>query len=75
MNALLQVAHAHRRAAPIVALVGHIVFTTIAGQGWLAGPEPSLDALRDVSRAGSAIKPPAHAFFPGFDGLVDDLCY
>jgi hypothetical protein len=23
---------------------GHIVFTTVAGQGWLAGPKPSLDA-------------------------------
>jgi hypothetical protein len=35
---------------------GHIVFTTVAGQGWLAGPKPSLDASRDVPRAGSTIK-------------------
>jgi hypothetical protein len=29
--------HMHRRAGPIVAYAGHIVFTTVAGQGWLAG--------------------------------------
>ena len=31
-------------------------FTTVAGQGWLAGHKPSLDALLDVAAAGSAIK-------------------
>ena len=24
-------------------------FTTVAGQGWLAGPKPSLDAQRDIA--------------------------
>jgi hypothetical protein len=27
---------------------GHIVFTTVAGQGWLAGPKPSLDATQHL---------------------------
>ena len=31
---------------------GHIVFTTVAGQGWLAGPKPSLDAIRRLAVAG-----------------------
>src|SRR4051812_44936839 len=25
---------------------GHIIVTTVAGQGWLAGPNPSLDAAQ-----------------------------
>jgi hypothetical protein len=48
MNALLQL-RAHRRAGPIVAYSDHIVFTTVAGQGWLVGPKPSLDASKDVA--------------------------
>jgi hypothetical protein len=28
----------------LLPFAGHIVFTTVAGQGWLAGPKPSLDA-------------------------------
>jgi hypothetical protein len=36
---------------------GHIVFATVAGQGWLAGPKPSLDASRDVAGEGSGINP------------------
>ncbi len=35
-------------------------FTTVAGQGWLAGPKPSLDAFTHVAIAASAIKPFAH---------------
>jgi hypothetical protein len=35
---------------------GHIVFTTVAGQGWLAGPKPSLDACRRLAESGGAIK-------------------
>ena len=31
-------------------------FTTVAGQGWLAGVKPTLDALIYVAAAGSAIK-------------------
>jgi hypothetical protein len=31
-------------------------FTTVAGQGWLAGPKPTLDVLLRVAAAGSAIK-------------------
>jgi hypothetical protein len=55
MNALLQF-RAHRRAGPIVAYSGHIVFTTVAGQGWLAGPKPSLDALLHLGSACPLIK-------------------
>jgi hypothetical protein len=40
----------------LLPVAGHIVFTTVAGQGWLAGPKPSLDASRNVARAGYAIK-------------------
>jgi hypothetical protein len=46
--ALLQVAHTHRRAGPIVAANGHIVFTTVAGQGWLAGRDRPLWMQRCV---------------------------
>jgi hypothetical protein len=42
---------------PIVACSGHIVFTTVAGQGWLAGPKPSLDAAPYVAGEGSGITP------------------
>ena len=35
---------------------GHIVFTTVAGQGWLAGPKPSLDSSRPIASGTSAIK-------------------
>jgi hypothetical protein len=31
-------------------------FTTVAGQGWLAGPKPSLDAIGDVATLGFSIK-------------------
>jgi hypothetical protein len=42
-----------------VAYAGHIVFTTVAGQGWLAGPKPSLDAPQHLTRRSSLIKGPA----------------
>ncbi len=40
-------AHASREKGrrPIAAREGHIVYTTVAGQGWLAGPvKPARDA-------------------------------
>jgi hypothetical protein len=40
----------------LLPVTGHIVFTTVAGQGWLAGPKPSLDAAWHVARADLAIK-------------------
>jgi hypothetical protein len=52
----------------LLPVTGHIVFTTVAGQGWLAGPKPSLDALRDVPRAGSTIKPSQHVASPRQSG-------
>jgi hypothetical protein len=36
--------------------MGHIVFTTVAGQGWLAGPKPPLDALWGLTSAYPLIK-------------------
>jgi hypothetical protein len=59
----------------LLPFIGHIVFTTVAGQGWLAGPKPSLDAPQHVASASYAIKPLSAWFFPGFDGLVDHVCY
>jgi hypothetical protein len=59
----------------LLPVAGHIVFTTVAGQGWLAGPKPSLDASCDVARAGYVIKLLSTWIFPGFDGLLDDPCY
>jgi hypothetical protein len=54
--ALLQL-HTHRRAGTYCCLIaGHIVVTTVAGQGWLAGPKPSLDAMRHLTNRGSLIK-------------------
>jgi hypothetical protein len=41
----------------LLSYAGHIVFTTVAGQGWLAGPKPSLDASRYVATGRAAIKP------------------
>jgi hypothetical protein len=35
---------------------GHIVFTTVAGQGWLVGPKPSLDAAQHLASCQSLIK-------------------
>jgi hypothetical protein len=56
MDALLQF-RAHRRAGHLLLpCAGHIVFTTVAGQGWLAGPKPSLDASTCVQVERSAIK-------------------
>ena len=43
-------------------------FTTVAGQGWLAGPKPSLDAFERVATGGSAIKP-----FSPFEALSKAL--
>jgi hypothetical protein len=40
----------------LLPVAGHIVFTTVAGQGWLAGPKPSLDASRHIASAACAIK-------------------
>jgi hypothetical protein len=40
----------------LLPVAGHIVFTTVAGQGWLAGPKPSLDAACHVASASDVIK-------------------
>ena len=40
----------------LLPVAGHIVFTTVAGQGWLAGPKPSLDATRVMENEGQEIK-------------------
>ena len=40
----------------LLPVMGHIVFTTVAGQGWLAGPKPSLDAVRYVATTGGQVK-------------------
>jgi hypothetical protein len=39
----------------LLPVMGHIVFTTVAGQGWLAGPKPALDASCDVAGANRLI--------------------
>jgi hypothetical protein len=36
----------------LLPVAGHIVFTTVAGQGWLAGPKPSLDAPGNIASLG-----------------------
>ena len=54
--ALLQFAHAPESKGLLLPARATSSFTTVAGQGWLAGPKPSLDALLDVAAAGSAIK-------------------
>jgi len=40
----------------LLPVTGHIVFTTVAGQGWLAGPKPSLDAPQHLTSCRSLIK-------------------
>ena len=35
----------------LLPVAGHIVFTTVAGQGWLAGQKPSLDATLRLAAA------------------------
>jgi hypothetical protein len=35
----------------LLPVAGHIVFTTVAGQGWLAGHKPSLDATLRLAAA------------------------
>jgi hypothetical protein len=57
MFALLQLDTRIGRAGPTVAYSGHIVFTTVAGQGWLAGQKPSLDAPGHIAREGPVINP------------------
>jgi hypothetical protein len=48
----------------LLPVAGHIVFTTVAGQGWLAGLKPSLDAAQHVASASYAIKPLSTWIFP-----------
>jgi hypothetical protein len=56
MNALLRL-HTHRESEDLLLpCAGHIVFTTVAGQGWLAGPKPPLDALWGLTSAYPLIK-------------------
>ena len=54
----------------LLPVTGHIVFTTVADQGWLAGQKPSLDATRRLAAAtyrGNAV---ASQFFAFFEPLV-----
>jgi hypothetical protein len=46
MDALVQLHIRIGEQDLLLPFMGHIVFTTVAGQGWLAGPKPSLDAKR-----------------------------
>ena len=57
MDALLQFAHASESKDLLLPAWATSSFTTVAGQGWLAGPKPSLDAFEHVATGGSAIKP------------------
>ena len=54
-------AHASESKDQLLPVRATSSFTTVAGQGWLAGPKPSLDALIHVAAAGSAIKAGADA--------------
>ena len=56
MVALLQCARASERKDLLLPARATSSFTTVAGQGWLAGPKPALDALIYVVAAGSIIK-------------------
>ena len=58
----------------LLPVAGHIVFTTVAGQGWLAGPKPSLDASRNVASPSLAIKP-QHSRIAAPNAWVDELSY